>query len=414
MLKIDSEAIENKIKKYYSSNFDLLVLYSFVLVAFLIGMFIRISLLPQISVDMSGFLTSWYKDIQSHGGFAAIGRKIGNFPPMYYYFMAIMTYSKLPIHIAIKWISIVFDIILAFYVMKILELKDTKKSIFPAIAFAVVFCLPTVVINSAAWGHSDAIYTTFLVMCLYYLLNGKDRCAMIMLGLSFAFKVQAVFIMPVVLIMVLLKKIRLKTLIWIPATYFITLIPAALSGGNILKLISVCFSQFDTQGQLTVGMPNMWALLETIKSSELGRAGFFFVCVVALIMVFYYYSQKKFKITTKSIIGLTTISAFILPYTMPYMNPRSMYFTEIMFVLFVFCYRKNIWLIATTQFCSAQCVLWDLCKHGPIDLRLLALLWIVNATVAFYTLREEINSPTDTEEICMSFEKQKSVIPMND
>jgi hypothetical protein len=88
------------------------------------------------------------------------------------------------------------------------------------------------------------------------------------------------------------------------------------------------------------------------------------------------------------------------------MHERYMYLTEIMFVIFSFYYKKRAWLIATSQYCSVQCLLRFLYNHDSMDMRLLALIQIVNIAFVFYTLREEIASPSDERVIKMIFEKK--------
>ena len=174
-----------------------------------------------------------------------------------------------------------------------------------------------------------------------------------------------------------------------------------------MRLLTVYFKQSEQYPQLTLSLANIWSLLEGIDDEDLGAAGIYFAGICVLIFIYYYITRKDMKITLKTVIGIATLASFIVPFVLPHMHERYMYFTEIMFVIFAFYYRKRAWLIATTQFCSVQCLLKYLYEQNPIDLRLLALIEIINAAFVFYTLHDEINSPTDNNIIEMDFEKAK-------
>ena len=409
MTKINVADVEYRLKEFIKNHYDDILRTVFIIAVCVFGIILRYKLFPQMTKDMNSFLIKWYNYLKSHGGFAAVGDKIGDYTPMYYYLLAALTYIKLPIHVGIKLISCFFDFLLAIYVMKIVQIKDAKKSFYSAIAFAVAFCLPTVVLNSGAWGQCDVIYTSFLIMGLYYILKGNDRVAMIMIGISFSFKLQAIFIAPLIGILVMRKKIRWRMLLWIPIAYFISIIPALLAGGNLIRLLTVYIQQSGHYKWLTAKLPNIWMLLGNgFINKELSSAGVYFAAIIVLCFMYYYVSKKDMKITPNVIVGIAVLSSFIVPFVLPHMHERYMYFTEIMFVIFAFYYRKRAWLLATTQFCSVQGLLMYLYKVTMMDMRLFTFLWIVNATVAFYALRDEINNPIEEDELIMKFELQKS------
>ena len=394
------------IRALYEKNEDSILKVLFLLAMCFFGMLLRYKLFPKVSGDVGSFLIPWYDYLKEHGGFKAVGDKIGDYTPMYYYFMAALTYTKLDVNVGLKLISIFFDFIMSVYVMKIVKLREPDESHMPVIAFGVAFCLPTVVINSAAWAQCDVIYTTFLVMCLYYILCGRDSLAMIMFGISFSFKVQAIFLLPLIGILIMKRKMRWRTLLWIPAVYVMSIIPATIAGGDFKRLLTVYLFQSGQYPQLTLSLANVWAIFEGMENEELGSAGIFFAGITVIIMMYYYITNKKLTVTKNTVIGMAMMSSFLVPFVLPHMHERYMYLTEIMFVIFSFYYRKRAWLIATSQYCSVQCLLRFLYGHDSMDMRWLALIQIVNIAFVFYTLREEIASPSDEGAIKMVFEKK--------
>ena len=394
-----------KTLKWIDDNKDAILKYSFLIIIFIIGIIMRIKLIPKMSGDMNSFLVHWYRFIKENGGFAAVGKKIGDYSPMYYYFLALMSYTNLPTNISIKLISIVFDVVMTIYVTLIIAKKYGRKTYYTAIAFAVTWCLPTVVLNSAAWGQCDVIYTCFLVMALYYILTGHDRIAMIMIGISFSFKLQAIFIAPLIGVLLFRKKIRWRTVIWIPLVYLISIVPAGLIGGEWKRLLTTYIAQTGSYQQLTLSMANIWSLFGiSFKNNELGAAGTYFGGFVMLTMIFYYVMNKRLKITDKTIVAIAMLGSFILPFVLPHMHERYMYFTEIMFVIFAFFYRDKVWIILTSQYFSVSCLLKFLYGITYMDMRMLALIGIINVIVVYYTLQKEIIVSINEDEIVMKFE----------
>ena len=386
-------------------DFDRLARLFYILIICMCGMLMRNAMLPHTSRDMWLYLERWYNYFAEHGGFKAVGDDVGDYTPMYYYYIAFLTYFKSSSpQFGLKILSIVFDFITAIYAMRIVELKE-KDTHLPLIAFAAVFCLPTVVLNSAEWGQCDVIYSCFLVMCLYYLMKGSDRTAMIMFGISLSFKLQAIFFAPLIGILLFKKKIKPLNLLWIPAVYVISIIPATIAGGDFLRLLTVYFRQSGQYEDLCMSLPNLWALWEEVENMELAKAGIFFAGACVVTVMYYYITRRGLKITRNTMVALAMISAFIVPFVLPHMHERYFYLSEVMFVIFAFYYRKRLWLIFTSQFCSVQALSGYLFGKGSFDRRWLLLIEIVNIVTVYLCLKDEMAKPRDDDEVLMKWEE---------
>lgn len=91
--------------------------------------------------------------------------------------------------------------------MKLLSLYTGSKARQLGVFLAVLY-LPTVVTNGAYWAQCDSIYAFFGIFALYLGLSEKGVGAMISLAACLAFKLQAVFIIPVFFVLLLAKKLR--------------------------------------------------------------------------------------------------------------------------------------------------------------------------------------------------------------
>src|SRR5207302_9006923 len=134
----------------------------------LIAIVLRVSLYHVETSDYTVFLSQWYDFIQTHGGFAALKYNFSNYNTPYLYLLAVTTYMPIPKLVAIKTLSVVFDGVLGLFAYLILNLRY-KRSYAAIIGVLVIVFAPTIFINSAAWGQSDATYTAFCCVSLYFL-----------------------------------------------------------------------------------------------------------------------------------------------------------------------------------------------------------------------------------------------------
>lgn len=344
----------------------------------LIGFIARLLLFPIISNDYNVFLLPWYETIKSNGGFRAVGMDIGDYMPTYYYVLAVLSYLPIEPIDGIKLVSCIFDVLLAFYAgLIVYKITDSKAKF--AIAFAAVFFLPTVILNSAAWAQCDTIFTTFLLMSIYYLICGKDNKAIIFYAISFVFKIQAIFLAPFLLVLLLKGKIRFRSLLMFPIVYVISIIPAVIAGGNIFRLLTVYIRQSAQYSSLNMGIPNAWSLVAGVKSMPLGHAGIFLAGGAVLIAMYFIYI-RKFELTPDIIVVGSALFALIVPFVLPYMHERYYYFADVMCLILVVIRPKKIWIFLALQFCSLQAICSYLFAKESLDMTLLAV--IVTAALA--------------------------------
>ncbi len=129
------------------------------------------------------------------------------------------------------------------------------------IVAASALLLPSVVLNSSYWGQCDVIFVCFIVWALCYLLQDKFTKAFIFLGLSFAFKLQVVFILPfVVYYCWYKKKIELTKLTFLPAIGFLMSVPAIFMGRRWYDFVMVYVAQGDNYRYMSLNAPNLWGI----------------------------------------------------------------------------------------------------------------------------------------------------------
>ncbi|MFM6368920.1 MAG: hypothetical protein ACKPGN_11955, partial [Dolichospermum sp.] len=203
----------------------------------LFAVVVRLVCVPNKSVDYKYFLDPWYDFIVTHGGFSAFKYGFYDYTPSYLYWLLIAAtlLSGVPKILGIKLFAMIIDFICAFFTYKIVKLKYPVGKM-AYWAFLAVILSPTVIYNSSLWGQCDVIYTTGLVACIYFLSIYKQIPALISFGVALSFKFQAMFLTPLLLILLIKKRISWYYLPIIPLVYLVAILPAWIAGRPIKEL----------------------------------------------------------------------------------------------------------------------------------------------------------------------------------
>ena len=310
---------------------------------------LRWAVLPFMSHDMQFFLLIWYDYIVAHGRFAALSDKFYNYTPLYIYMMTVVSYlDGMADRIAlVKSISILFDGIAAFLVYKIALTARPDRRL--AIFFALLFLnLPTLILNGAVWGQSDIIYTTFMLALAYFVIHKYPYRAMLMYGIAFAVKLQAIFLAPFVLYLIVMGEIPVIGVAAIPLVYMILIAPAALAGRGWVDLIRIYSEQADAMIILSAHAPNLYLLIQDGLSQAQASIVTLVAVVLAaavslgiLVMTF----LKRPALSPLYIILASTLWLGLEPSLLPRMHDRYFFPADMMAFVFA-CLVPRAWWIA--------------------------------------------------------------------
>lgn len=365
----------------------------FVVILTAIAIMVRTALFPKLSGDFNSFLIKWYNQIKANGGFAAVGMDIGDYTPAYYYILAFLTYIPIKAVNGIKLVSCIADLVTAIFGYKIVKEATGNKNK-GLMAYGVLLFMPSVIINSGAWAQCDAIFSMFIVMSIYFLLKDRDWACAICFSISFAFKIQAVFFAPVLLIMLLRKKMRFRTVLALPIVYIISIIPACIAGGNFFKLLTVYTRQSGQYKNLDMYLPNIWSPLVGNKDELLGKAGIYLAGGLVLIAIYFVY-RANVELNKKNILAISGLFTLLVPYVLPHMHERYYFLPAVVALLFVMTNAKRVWMFLVMELASVTCEIHFLYGANGLDINLqmilvtLALVWYFKEIYDNRVLEEE-------------------------
>ena len=229
---------------------------------------LRGACLNYVTDDYRNFLSVWVDFFRAHGGLAALRAPVGNYNVPYLTVLALISSSPLPDLHLIKLFSILFDVLLAWSVMQLVGLFR-RSAAWKLAAFFLVLFWPTVVLNGALWGQCDSVYAALAVLSVYLVLSGHPLLGVVSIGASFAFKLQAVFVMPVFLIFWLTRRVRLRHLLVFPAVCVVMVLPAVIAGRGLWDALTIPFQQTGSIGTgLNYNSPSVFALFGDVANPD--------------------------------------------------------------------------------------------------------------------------------------------------
>lgn len=302
---------------------------------------IRIRFLHVETMDYQAFLSRWYSTLDTQG-FGAFRERFADYNYPYLYLLWLLTALNIPALIGIKAVSIVFDVVLGFFAYRIVALR-TETFWLRASAFGVVVLLPSVIANSSYWGQADAIYSAFALGGIYFLLRAqRDRFAWnsvwacVFFGVAVSVKLQAIFVFPVLLWLLLRRRLPWYSLLAIPAVYLLLDLPAILAGASWGTAMSVYLDQTGSYQQLTLGAANLYQLIP-IAGDATWLAHLGIAAAATLIAAFLAWSLwQKPAVTPTTILVVATASSVLVPFLLPAMHDRYFYTAEILSVVMAF------------------------------------------------------------------------------
>lgn len=291
----------------------------------------RLLCLETATSDFTDFLAPWVERLRT-GGFSMLGQPIGNYNVPYMTLLALFARLDAPPLYLIKLSSILFDLLLAVTAGLLLREAGGSRER-QGLAFLLTLCLPTVFLNGAVWGQCDSMYVSLGLLALWLCLRGHPVLSMAALGLSFSLKLQAIFLLPLFLPLLLAKKLRWRHLPVFFLAYLLAVSPALLAGGNVMDTLLFYLRTASTAGTaLTYNAPSMYSLLFFYRvdnqalAANAGIGAAFLACVVLCALLF----RARKRLTNRSFLYAALLFCLLLPLLLPHMHDRYFYFCDVL------------------------------------------------------------------------------------
>jgi Gpi18-like mannosyltransferase len=208
---------------------------------------------------------------------------------------------------------------------------------------------------------------------------------LIAFGLAFSFKLQAMFLAPFLLILLLKKAFPWKYLLLVPAVYLVTLIPAWLVGRPLPELLQVYLGQAGRYSALSMNAPTLYQWLPNDLYDILYPAGIIWCAAVIFLFVAAVYKSKA-QLTDARMIELATLSVLIVPFFLPKMHDRFFFPADVISILLGFYFPGRFFVPVIITMVSFFSYFPFLFGYQIIPLHYLALILLAVIVYLTYQL----------------------------
>lgn len=320
-----------------------------------ISVIIRIFFTPitDCSADYDTYYKTWTQTYKEIGIMKGLSQTIGDYYVPLNLVYALAALTPWEPYVAISAFSCIFEYIGAFFVYKLFAFlyPSVEKKI---VILSSILCLflPAMMFNSSLWKQCDSIYVCFLIISLYYMVKDKASRAFIFLGIAFSIKLQAIFLIPLYLIIYIAKKsYSILQFLWLPLIFLIAGIPCIIAGRGIRATYFTYFAQMGEGTSECYGMvsnfPNIYNFGLDNYYDQLHVVAVLVVLAIMITSAIFCKANKDKLISNNGLLvymGLWLIWTMLM--FMPGMHERYDYFLVMIFTAYAVIVRRKMVLIA--------------------------------------------------------------------
>lgn len=313
---------------------------------------LRYVLLSHVTLDYTTFLAKWVQFFRDNGGFSALSRSIGNYNVPYLYFLSAFSYSSANDLALIKLLSVFFDVVLAWAAMRLAG-RFTKSVWRRLIAFFAVLLWPTVVLNGSYWGQCDSIYAAFAVLSVYLALDKRPALSMVCIAVSFAFKLQAIFIMPLFLVLLFSRRMKLWHFVLFPITYFVLVLPAVIAGRPLWETVTLYLNQMGSVGSgLNYNAPSVFGFFRNVPDEGLASNLGIAAALLFTVFVLFWIYRNRNRISDYTVLAAALLFSAAIPFLLPHMHDRYFFIADVLSLVFAITAPEYFMIPVLCEFAS--------------------------------------------------------------
>ena len=341
-----------------------------------IALLIRISDLEFQSLDYRNFLGPWMQELEQ-AGIRGVGC-VGDYNVPYTIVLAVIAYLPFDKLTMVKLVSILFDFVgaagaamIVFYL-----LPEQKRKTGAFICYGAMLLIPAFILNSSYWAQCDSIYVSILLFSILAFMKERYRRSFILLAAAYCLKQQTVFILPAFAVYYMIcKKYSILNFLWIPAMYIGSVMPAILMGNSPFHVLSIYMRQVFYYRELTLGYPNLYALIPGDYGSFAGFAFFLAVGILFAGAVVWVIRKQSFK--AAEFLELVIWCGMVCVLFLPAMHERYGYIIEAAAIIYAVIDHRKWWLAAALNLTALIAYSPYLFQEVIIDIKYMAIVNIV-------------------------------------
>ncbi|MGN1148432.1 MAG: hypothetical protein ACI4TB_08420, partial [Lachnospiraceae bacterium] len=321
----------------------------------------------------------WMAALKNGTGLQALSQYSGDYNMPYVTVLLLLTYLPLEPIVGIKCFSILFDFICAAAGGALANVctKNHYRHLTFILTYSLIFLSPIAILNSGYWGQCDAVYVAFVLLAVLFMLKEKFPLSMIFWGCAFAFKLQAIFGFPILLLYYWKnRKFSFLQFLLIPVTMEVLCLPAIIGGCSPFVTFSVYFAQMKTYPEMYYYYPNFWTFFQDTPYYVFGRmavVGTFTLLMLESVLILH----KEKSLGTENFLPDFCLIVMTILCFLPCMHDRYGYMLEMAAIVWTVVEKRKWWLAVMTQLISLIVYAPAIVGRYLIDARILAVFYLL-------------------------------------
>lgn len=283
--------------------------------------------------DADGFVIPWYRHIVQAGRIHAFAHPFSNYTPPYLYLLsaASLLDGWLEPLTVIKLLSCAGAAWIAFALARLLLVMRTPH---PVEAGLASLLLPSIVLNVSVLGQADTFWVAPCIFAVRSAIQDRRLSVAVWSGVALAFKAQAIFLAPFVLLVFFMRKAPWWCWALPAVVYLVAMLPAWLLGWPAWHLLTVYLRQAQWQpggGRIFISNGASWWTIYGHFFPQAALKTFWIGYLAAAVATAaYIWMLSKRELSQQQLLAAAALSAAGLPFLLPGMHERFFILADVL------------------------------------------------------------------------------------
>ncbi len=320
------------------------------------AMLMRVAFADHSSGDFDLYLRDWLSRFAAGSFEDGMRQSVGEYNVLYQYILFLITRLPVPGLYAVKAVSFIGDALLAGAACRLCAREGRTG----AVALCMLLLAPSIALNGGMFAQCDSLYACCSLWGLAFALEGRSVRSAICFALSLAFKLQAVFLLPIVPVLWAGRKLRIVDMLTFLGTLALCALPALLGGKPLREIVGIYLSQTGLYTALTYNAPNFFGLLNTtgLDVYAYGLFGIALALGFAAALVAWGMHRAQ-TLQTGDVLRLSLLLSLFVVFFLPRMHERYFYLANALALLCAARDRRFLPCAALMEL-SMMATSWDM------------------------------------------------------
>lgn len=337
-MKLTMSKASQDIWVYLKKNWIVVSIFLFV------SLLVHLVFFQRTSSDLEMWLFDWFDYFDQVSLKEALRNPISNYTGPYTYMLYLskliqrLLFNAFGVSISdivmIKVVNVPFEILTIFMGMLVIRFfTDDERKLFYSFTLSLFY--PAILINGALWGQCDIIYTSMVLTSFVFILYRREFHGILFFAVAVSIKFQAIFFSPLLLALILNRRMKWYLLGTVPVVYLILHLPSLIAGRGLVVVLSIYLTQANTVPYLTVNAANFYQFFPDLSVEWINMLrviGLIITVLVALGFAFYVARRDKQSDDLFLLVSACVI-LMVMPTIMPSMLDRYFFTVEVFLLL---------------------------------------------------------------------------------